>query len=107
MSEPINHHYLPVFYLRQWCNAAGKVVRYYRPHRAVVASPITPENTGYEPALYSLDGYPSEHRQAIEKQFFGPIIDEPASRTLAVVLEPKPTKPAPEHRIASDRFPLP
>ena len=104
MSEPINHHYLPVFYLRQWCNAAGKVVRYYRPHRAVVASPITPENTGYEPALYSLDGYPSEHRQAIEKQFFGPIIDEPASRTLAVLLERKPEKLTPEHRIAWTRF---
>src|SRR5258708_37469711 len=105
MSEPINHHYLPVFYLRQWCNAAGKVVRYYRPHRAVVASPITPENTGYEPALYSLDGDPSEHRQAIEKQFFGPIIDEPASRTLAALLERKRRKQTPDSRSTWDTLP--
>src|SRR5260370_27643245 len=86
MSEPINHHYLPVFYLRQWCNAAGKVMRYYRPHRNVVASPITPENTGYEPSLYSLDRYQPEHRQAIDKQFFCPIVDEPAPHALAVLV---------------------
>jgi hypothetical protein len=104
MSEPINHHYLPVFYLRQWRNSAGKVVRYYRPHRGVVASPIIPENTGYERSLYSLDGYPPEHRQAIEKQFFGPIVDEPASRALEVLLERKPEKLTPEHRIAWTRF---
>jgi hypothetical protein len=31
MSEPIRHHYVPVFYLRQWCDATGKIIRYYRP----------------------------------------------------------------------------
>lgn len=86
MNEPINHHYLPVFYLRQWCNADGKIVRYYRPHRDVVASPITPENTGYEPHLYALNGYPDEQKQWIEKHYMGPVVDEPASRALRVLL---------------------
>jgi hypothetical protein len=59
MSHPINHHYLPVFYLRQWRNANGKVIRYHRPYKDVVASPIAPNNTGYEPGLYTLHGLPA------------------------------------------------
>jgi len=86
MSEPINHHYLPVFYLRQWCDATGKVVRYYRPHKDVVASPIAPENTGYEPFLYALNGYPDDQKQWIEKNYMGPKVDEPASRALQTLL---------------------
>jgi hypothetical protein len=89
MSDPINHHYLPVFYLSQWCNLDGKVMRYYRPRHQVVASPITPENTGYEPLLYSLDGYAPEHRQAVEKTFMGPRVDGPAADALKVLLARK------------------
>ncbi len=36
-QEPINHHYLPIFYQQGWATD-GRVVRYYRPHDAVVAS---------------------------------------------------------------------
>jgi Protein of unknown function (DUF4238) len=72
MNEPIDHHYIPVFYLNQWCDQAGKVVRYYRPHKEVIASPITPKSTGYEPQLYALDGYPDDQKQWIEKHYMGP-----------------------------------
>lgn len=71
VSHPINHHYLPVFYLRQWCDANGKVVHYYRPYKDIVASPIAPDNTGYEPRLYTLHGYPPEEAQVIETEFMG------------------------------------
>jgi hypothetical protein len=80
MSEPKDHHYLPVFYLNQWCGTLGKVVRYYRPHKKVLASPIAPRNTGYEPQLYSLDGFPNAQKQWIEKYFMTPVVDDPASR---------------------------
>jgi Protein of unknown function (DUF4238) len=86
MSNPINHHYLPVFYLRQWSNTNGKVVRYHRPYKDVVTSPITPDNTGYEPGLYTLLGYPPEDAQAIETVFMGPRVDEPASRALKILI---------------------
>jgi hypothetical protein len=82
MSEPGNHHYLPVFYLNGWCDAAGKVVRYYRPHTKVLASPIAPRNTGYEPQLYALDGFPNAQKQWIEKHFMTPVVDYPASKAL-------------------------
>jgi hypothetical protein len=70
----------------QWCNADGKIVRYYRPHLKVVASPITPEKTGYEPHLYSLDGLPSDQRQQIEKHYMAPVVDDPASRALQILM---------------------
>jgi hypothetical protein len=52
----------------------------------VVASPITPKKTGYEPRLYSLEGYPEDQQQVIEEEFFAPVVDEPASRALKVLI---------------------
>ena len=104
MNEPINHHYLPVFYLRQWCNADGKIVRYYRPHLDVVASPITPEQTAYEPHLYALDGLPSDQRQLIEKHYMAPVVDEPASRALQILIARNTPHPTIETRTDWTRF---
>jgi Protein of unknown function (DUF4238) len=103
VSHPINHHYLPVFYLSQWCTTDGKVIRYYRPHKDVVASPIAPDNTGYEPGLYTLFGYPSEKAQVIETEFMGPHIDEPASRALKVLIADV-SRMTDELRVAWTRF---
>jgi hypothetical protein len=86
MTEPIDHHYIPVFYLSQWCDPTGKVVRYYRPRKEVIASPITPKSTGYETQLYTLNGYPDEQKQWIEKHYMGPVVDEPASKALRILL---------------------
>jgi hypothetical protein len=104
MGEPVNHHYLPVFYLRQWCNSEGKVVRYYRPHKDVVHSSITPERTGYEPHLYSLEGYPPDQRQWVEKNYMGPVVDEPASRALRILLARNTPELTAETRIDWTRF---
>jgi hypothetical protein len=104
MSLPINHHYLPVFFLSQWCNAVGKVVRYYRPCKAVVASPIAPENTGYEPGLYTLFGYPPDKAQAIETEFMGPHVDGPASKALKILIAPDFSGMTDEMRVDWTRF---
>jgi hypothetical protein len=80
MGEPLDHHHLPIFYLSGWCGPDGKVVRYWRPNgREVQASPTAPKNTGHEPLLYSLDGYPEDQQQVIEKEFFARVVDDPAS----------------------------
>lgn len=79
MSEPERHHYLPVFYLKHWSALDGRVVRFYRPHDQVVASAISPKNTGYEVGLYSLDGYGPQQRNLIEKAFMAPAVDDPAA----------------------------
>ena len=87
MSDPEKHHYLPVFYLKQWAALDGRVIRYYRPNREVVAHPITPKNTGFEHGLYSLEGYSPEQRNIIEKNFMAPVVDDPAAAPLRIFLE--------------------
>lgn len=90
MSDPEKHHYLPVFYLKQWAALDGRVIRYYRPNREVVAHPIAPKNTGYEQGLYSLEGYSPEHRNVIEKNFMAPAVDDPAALALRIFIERRP-----------------
>jgi hypothetical protein len=87
MSDPEKHHYLPVFYLKQWAALDGRVIRYYRPNRQVVAHPIAPKNTGFEQGLYSLEGYKPEQRNIIEKNFMAPVVDDPAVAPLRIFLE--------------------
>jgi hypothetical protein len=90
MSDPEKHHYLPVFYLKQWAALDGRVIRYYRPNREVVAHPIAPKNTGYEQGLYSLEGYEPEQRNVIEKQFMAPDVDDPAVAPFRHFLKRRP-----------------
>jgi hypothetical protein len=105
MSTPSNHHHLPVFYLSGWSAPNGRVMRYWRPNgREVVASPIAPKNTGYERFLYSLDGYPEDQRQVLEQKFFAPIVDEPASRALKILIEGDQSKLTVEMCNAWTRF---
>lgn len=79
MSKPVNHHYLPVFYLRRWCNAAGKVHRYHRPNGPVAVSQVAPKYTGFEPHLYSLPANPPDTQEVIETDIMAKGIDAPAS----------------------------
>lgn len=104
MSDPDKHHYLPVFYLSRWSQPDGKVIRYYRPHHAVVASPIAPKNTGYEHGLYRLEGHAPEAQNILEKDFMAPIVDDLAARALDALFERDNSKLTPEHRQAWTRF---
>lgn len=104
MSEPDKHHYLPVFYLSRWSQPDGKVIRYYRPHQAVVASPIASKNTGYERGLYRLEGYLPEAQNTIEKNFMAPVVDDPAARVLEILIERDNSKLTQAHRQVWTRF---
>ena len=90
MNDSEKHHHLPIFYLKQWTAMDGRVIRYSRPYRQVVAHPIAPKNTGYEKGLYSLDGYKREQRNVIEKNFMAPKVDDPAVAPLRIFLERRP-----------------
>lgn len=105
MSEPEKHHYLPIFYLKQWANRDGKIIRYYRPHNDVVPSPISPENTGYEEGLYGLEGIaPEDGKNRIEKKFMSPFVDDPAAKALKILIHSDNSKLTTEHRQAWTRF---
>lgn len=84
--DPIAHHYLPVFYLNRWRGADGRIVRYYRPHERVVASRIAPSNTGFEARLHTLEGFPPEMQQAIERDYMAAIVDDRAAEAMEVLI---------------------
>ncbi len=71
MNDPIKHHYSPQFYLRQWAGPDGRLFRYHRPHIETVVSPISPEYTGFEDYLYTVNS--AADPQIIEKAFFSPV----------------------------------
>jgi Protein of unknown function (DUF4238) len=51
------HHYIPVFYLKQWAGPNGKITAFRRPHGdRVVATPKPPTHTGYDRGLYWMEG---------------------------------------------------
>jgi Protein of unknown function (DUF4238) len=68
MNDPIRHHYSPQFYLRQWAGSDGRLFRYHRPHHRVVVSKRSPEHTGFEDYLYTVEG--GDDPQILEKGFF-------------------------------------
>ena len=104
MSEPDKHHYLPVFYLKQWANTEAKVVRYYRPYHAVVADLIAPKNTGYERGLYRPKRLRPRSKQRYRKKLHGPVVDDQAAQALRVLIERDLSKLTPELRQAWTRF---
>jgi hypothetical protein len=83
MNEPIDHHYLPIFYLSRWADENGRVVRFERTHSGIVkAKRVVPKGTAYEPKLYSVAGLPPEEAHSMEKEFMARLDDQAASALL-------------------------
>ncbi len=101
MSEPIDHHYNPIFYLGQWARNDGRVCRYHRPFDRVVASWRSPKHTGYEERLYSLEGV--SEPQIIETEFFSRL-DNDAAPILKHLIFHGPNGLDVEHRCCWSRF---
>jgi hypothetical protein len=87
VTDPIKHHFSPVFYLRGWCDSTtGQLTAYSRPYKDVIAKPVHPAATGYEPFLYTMKGPPDDQKQTIEKDYMAPKVDDPAAKALRVLL---------------------
>jgi hypothetical protein len=86
MEDPIDHHYLPVFYVSRWADEVdGCVTRLQRmPTGVVKAKRIVPKGTGYEPRLYEMSGRPPGEAQAMESQFMARL-DAGAADALALL----------------------
>ncbi len=70
MNAPVDHHFIPAFFLAQWADGAGKLVEYTIKHGKLIAKAVGPKATGYEPYLYSFPGLPPDAAQFIESVFF-------------------------------------
>ncbi len=80
MSVPVDHHYLPEFYLRRWTRA-GKLYRYVRPleNSRIHQKRVSPAAVGYEAHLYSYTGGQSDlERTRLEHSYFQQIDDRAA-----------------------------
>lgn len=82
-----DHHYIPQFLLRGWCNKAGILTVYTRRNGLVVTSERHPRATGFEPNLYALEQVPPERKHVVENEFFSPHIDARAAPILKKIVE--------------------
>jgi hypothetical protein len=85
MNAPVDHHFIPAFYLSQWVGQNGKLIEYTIKHDKLVPKPVGPRSTGYESHLYSFPELPPESAQFIEDEFFR-YADQNASLALDIHL---------------------
>lgn len=89
MSEPTRHHYIPVFYLKQWTGQDGKLCEYSRPYMETKAKRKHPRGTAYVDELYTIPGLPAEQARFVEKRFMQ-AVDNWAAMALAIMLQGDP-----------------
>lgn len=66
------HHYVPVFYLKQWMGPKNTLCEYSRPYNRVKTRSPHPDGTGYVRGLYAIDDLDPNVVNAIEDEFLKP-----------------------------------
>jgi hypothetical protein len=84
MSIPIKHHHLPIFYLKRWAGADGRLCQFSRPYKEIVPKRRFPAQTAYVEGLYEMPGLSAEEAQKIEQNFMQPA-DTLAAEALAML----------------------
>jgi len=74
---PRIHHYIPIFWTRQWAGADGRVER-FRKFQTVVDQRVPPARVGWERNLYTVPDVAPERAQLLEEQLFKHIDDAAA-----------------------------
>lgn len=85
--EP-KHHYIPVFYLKQWMGTKAYVCEFSRPYDKVKPRRTHPDGTGYVRGLYTVDSLPPGIAHTVETKFMK-TTDDLAARAMRVLLEGK------------------
>lgn len=98
------HHYIPVFYLKEWTRPDGRLTEFSRPTGdQVIPRRTSPKGTGYVRGLYRLDGPNEEASEAFERVFFSQV-DNLAKEGLDMMLQRIPPKWTIKVRWAWSRF---
>jgi hypothetical protein len=83
MSDPIRHHFLPVFYLKSWSAIDGRIVEFSIPFQdKVKPRRVHPRGTGFIDKLYAVEGLSGDVSHAVEKNYLSPV-DSRAATALA------------------------
>jgi Protein of unknown function (DUF4238) len=77
MRTPRDHHFLPVFYLKQWAAPeSAKLIEHSIKHHRLISKPVGPRATGFKTDLYSFPELPPELVAWMEKSFFMHVDDK-------------------------------
>lgn len=80
MNDPIRHHFLPVFYLKCWSAADGRIVEFSIPFQdKVKPRRVHPKGTGFIDRLYAVEGLSGDVSHAVEKNYLSPVDSKAAT----------------------------
>ena len=84
-----NNHFVPEFLLKQWAtDSDNKLAWFCFEEERFLAGRTTPKHVGAATHLYSTGGFEGHpHSTNFEKNYMGPVIDDPAARALRVILQ--------------------
>jgi hypothetical protein len=105
MSKEGNHHYLPIFYLKQWAGSDKRLCEFKLRYHCVLPKRVFPAATGYVQGLYSIEDTNPEVVDAIETKFLMPADGLAAEAMRDLVLDRPFEQPA-RMRHSSTRFVL-
>jgi Protein of unknown function (DUF4238) len=103
VNIPRKHHYIPVFYLKQWAGSDRRVCEFKRVHNKIVTRRTFPDGTGYKVDLYRLDGLPDPIAQVFESTFMR-MVDTEANYALQRIVHGDQTPWDAKMRSAWTRF---
>ncbi|QAU44193.1 DUF4238 domain-containing protein [Bradyrhizobium guangzhouense] len=104
-GKPRDHHFVPVFYLRQWHNGNKKLFEHKRVYDGRIAQKeVSATATGFQRDLYAFPTLGSAgYDQYLENRFFK-LVDDEGAIALHRLLERDPNPWTPEHRSGWSRF---
>ena len=70
MSEPRDHHFVPKFFLKSWCDEKGQVIEYAKRNGKHVSKSVGPGSTGFQRDAYAFPELPPGQAQFLEKVYF-------------------------------------
>ena len=103
MSKAPKHHYIPVFYLKQWAGPDDRICEFSKPFDRVKPKRVHPDGTAFVRGLNTIPGLPPEEADYLENKFFQ-IADDGACRVLRLLVGGSPVEFSIEQRSAWSRF---
>lgn len=94
-----NQHFVPQFLLREWHSAPDSMLSAFQSIGGVLLHKrATARTVGFQRHLYSSTNSAGEHDTTLEREFMGPMVDQPAAIAHRQILEGGVTSLDPEQR---------